>query len=206
MWVELLGGQVLRVPTWVSGSSTRLRASTSEFRGLRRSRIPRGRSKELPRVGPLSLLGVRLGGSSAEPASGRTSQGRRPGGPFRLREGGGGGSLQSARGGNSVVVARSCSRIQGLDALVSQRGYRPRLYRIRVGGGYGCEVCRCEPKLRNQQPTATLVARLTWSWCHLWREPGVNMNKTCFPWLSPRGRHVGSAQVLVEGCSEVRRR
>ena len=56
---------------------------------------------------------------------------------------------------------RSCGRIQGLEALDSQRGCRPRLYRIRVGSGYGCGVCRCGPKLRDQQPTATLVARLT---------------------------------------------
>ncbi len=125
---------------------------------------------------------------------------------FACEKAEGGGSLQSARGGNSAVVARGCRRIQWLDAFVSQRGCRPRLYRIRVGGGYGCEVCRCGPKLRNQQPTATLVARLTWSWCHLWRELEVNMNKACFPWLSSRGQHVGSAQVLVEGCSEVRRR
>jgi hypothetical protein len=153
---------------------------------------------------PYSVSG--WAGGSAGPAEGGRIDADVRATHFACEEAEGGGSLHSARGGNSGVVARGCRRIQLLDALVSQRGCRPRLYRIRVGGGYGCEVCRCEPKLRNQQPTATLVARLTWSWCHLWRELEVNMNKACFPWLSSRGQHVSSVQVLVEGCPAVRRR
>jgi hypothetical protein len=145
-------------------------------------------------------------GGSAGPAAGGRVEGAVRAAHFACEKPEEGGSLHTGSRLQLRLWQRSCGRIQGLEALDSQRGCRPRLHRIRVGGGYGCGVRRCEPKLSDQQPTATLVARLTWSWCHLWREPEVNMNKTCFPWLSPRGRHVGSAQVLVEGRSTVRRR